>query len=114
MRTFNIKGKIIEVGEAEKITDKFTKRVIRIDAKGDNDKYPNPIEFVAANDNCDMLKGKRKGDEVEIAFSIQGRTWDSPKSGTRYFTDLRIITIAVTGSEKTTEDPVDDGGDDPF
>ena len=49
--------------------------------------------------------GFKKGDRVNIRFSIDGRRWDGP-NGVRYFTDLTGWKIDVINADGTATEPV--------
>ena len=52
-----------------------------------------------------MLNAVKKGDRVNIRFSIDGRRWDGP-NGVRYFTDLTGWKIDVINADGTASEPV--------
>ena len=68
-------------------------------------KYPNPVLFTFKKDNCALLNSVKKGDRVNIRFSIDGRRWDGP-NGVRYFTDLTGWKIDVINADGTATEPV--------
>lgn len=83
----NQKGKVINVGAEEVISDKFKKRVVWIETE---DKYPQVVEFQAAQDKCDLLNNIEIGQEVTIHFNLRGREWQNKEGVTKVFNTLDL------------------------
>jgi len=73
-----ISGTIKTIGSTNKISDKFSKRDLRIVTEGD---YPQTIEIQFVNDKCAVLDKFKAGEIVSIAINIKGREWTNPKGG---------------------------------
>jgi len=107
MVSYEYKGVVEEVGETKSFgANGFTKRdlVVGNDVDSTN-KYPNPVLFTFKKDNCNLLNAVKKGDRVNIRFSIDGRRWDGP-NGVRYFTDLTGWKIDVLNADGSSTEPV--------
>jgi single-strand DNA-binding protein len=80
--SFQLTGHIVQIKDAEQVSDKFTKRefAIKID---DGGKYDNFASFQAVQDRCSILDNFAEGDEVTVHFDVRGREWQG-----RYFTNL--------------------------
>jgi hypothetical protein len=82
-----VKGKVKKVGSEEVISDKFKKRVLWIET---GDKYPQTVEFQAANDKCDLLNGIEEGAEITVHFNLRGREWQNKEGETKVFNTLDL------------------------
>ena len=107
MVSYEYKGVVEEIGETKSFgASGFTKRELIVGNDVDStNKYPNPVLFTFKKDNCALLNAVKKGDRVNIRFSIDGRRWDGP-NGVRYFTDLTGWKIEVLNANGTTTEPV--------
>lgn len=91
----NQKGKVIEVGSEEIISEKFKKRTIWIETEG---QYPQTIEFQAAQDKCDLLNSIEVGQQVNIHFNLRGREWTSQEGVKRVFNTLDLWKVETETS----------------
>ena len=107
MVSYEYKGVVEEVGETKSFgSNGFTKRELVVGNDVDSpNKYPNPVLFTFKKDNCALLDPVKKGDRVNIRFSIDGRRWDGP-NGVRYFTDLTGWKIDVLNADGTSAEPL--------
>ena len=80
----NIKGKIIEIGSTQQVTNTFKKREFVVEYS-DNPQYPEFIKFEMIQDKCDLLDGFKVGDELDVHFNLKGRKWTDPKGEVKYF-----------------------------
>jgi hypothetical protein len=87
--SFQSTGHIVQIKDAEQVSDKFTKRefAIKID---DGGKYDNFASFQAVQDRCSILDNFAEGDEVTVHFDVRGREWQG-----RYFTNLQCLAGGV-------------------
>lgn len=101
---FDYTGVVEEVGQTMTVGQKgFQKREVIV---GDPEaRFPNPVKFTFKKDNCALLDGIRKGQNVKVHFVIDGRRWDGPK-GTQYFVDLTALRIEVMNADGTSTEPV--------
>jgi len=102
------KGIVHFVGEAQQVSERFSKRTIVLDMT-DNEKYPQFVEFQATGKRCGILDGYRVGDDVEIAFNLRGKEWrKTPKDPPKYFVTLDISKITAVGTRAGADDYVPD------
>lgn len=73
-----IQGTIKMIGATKKVSEKFTKRDLRITTDGD---YPQVIEVQFTQDKCAILDKFKVGEQVSISINIRGREWPNPKDG---------------------------------
>ena len=93
---------ILEViGETKEIgKNGFTKREFVVTES--DTKYPNPVKFSFKKDNCALLDNFKKGDEVKVTFSIDGRSWTKPGTDkTQWFVDLTAFKIAMASENQS-------------
>ena len=107
MVTYEYKGVVEEIGETKSFgASGFTKREVIVGNDVDSmNKYPNPVLFTFKKDKCALLDTVKKGDRVNIRFTIDGRRWDGPK-GTQYFVDLTGLKIEVLNADGSSTEPV--------
>lgn len=104
--SFEIKGKIISIGDTQRVSDRFAKREFVIekneDVKGNN--FTDYIKFQLTQDRCDLIDNHNVGDEINIKFNIRGNKWE--KNGqVSYFTNLDAWQIeSFGGSAAVTND----------
>ena len=84
------KGKIKQIGDEQVISDKFRKRTIWIETE---DKFPQVVEFQAANDKCDLLNSLEVGAEITVHFNLRGREWTNPSGEVKVFNTLDLWKI---------------------
>ena len=123
-------GTVVEVFETQKISDNFSKRLIKVDIDEDTD-YSQRVTIEFVNDKTSLLNKYSAGDKVTVDVNIRGK--DFEKDGkTSNFTKLngwRIKGFAAGGNDAapaddmpgaeptpTTQAPAGDnkGGDDDF
>ena len=73
-----IQGTIKMIGTINKVSDKFSKRDLRIVTDGD---YPQTLEIQFVNDKCTVLDKYKAGEIVSVAINLKGREWTNPKDG---------------------------------
>jgi hypothetical protein len=61
-----------------------------------NDQYPKKVCLSAWGDNCDMVDGLQKNEEVTVNFNVESREHNE-----RWYTELRIWKIKKDGGVKT-------------
>ena len=84
------KGKIKSISEEQVISDKFRKRTIWIETE---DKFPQVVEFQAANDKCDLLNSLEVGAEITVSFNLRGREWTNQSGEVKVFNTLDLWKI---------------------
>lgn len=70
--SYTATGRIIEIGERERKTEKFTMRIFVIETA---DQYPQPIKFQLVNDRCDIADKFKVGQDVTVHFDIRGNRY---------------------------------------
>lgn len=66
---FDLSGKVLEVGAAERISDTFSKRVLILEVF--NGRHGNEIPFDFANQNMDQVNGIGPGSWVTINYALR-------------------------------------------
>ena len=89
----NIKGKLIEKSETQKITDSFKKREFVIEY-AENPMYPEFVKFELIQDRCDLIEPFNLHDEIEIDFNLKGRKWTDKQGEVKYFNSLQAWKIS--------------------
>ena len=102
----NYEGTVHQVNDTQQISEKFKKRTIVLTDEAAS--YPNFIEFVFTQKNVDMLDGIKKGDKVDITFTLKGRQWKD-----KFFNELSAFRIKSVGASNETFTPEPDS-DLPF
>ncbi len=101
----NIKGKLIEKLDTQKITDSFKKREFVVEY-AENPMYPEYVKFELIQDRCDLIQPFNLHDEIEIDFNIKGRKWTDKQNEIKYFNSLQAWKIApAQGMSMTSEAP---------
>lgn len=86
------RGRIVAIGNTERVSDKFTKRTLVV--TDDDGKYPQFVKFEAHNQDCDKLDRLKAGDGVVVSFVVRGRAWTNPHGKTEYFNTLKLTDAA--------------------
>ncbi len=103
----NVRGRILEIGDTQKISDRFQKREFVIEYS-ENPQYPEYVQFEAIQDKCSLLDGYKVGDEIEVYFNLKGRKWTNPQGQVKYFNSLQAWKIENAGSGPAAP-PMDSG-----
>jgi len=86
--SYQLVGKIKEIGDIQQKTDSFKLRTFVVTIDGDTT-YPQHVSLQAVNEKCDMLSTIAVGSEVTVSFNLRGREWTSPTDNTvKYFNTL--------------------------
>lgn len=104
------KGRITAIGDTVNVSKNpgktWNKRTFVVDDSEIGAKWKNPVEFSLNQDDCGLIDGFRVGTEVEVAFFLNGREWQDPKTGRiRYFTELRVKRISKAGAAADVPQP---------
>ena len=84
----NVKGKILEIADTQRISDKFQKREFVIEYV-ENPQYPEFLQFELIQDKCDQLDQFKVGEDVNVYFNLKGRKWTNPQGQVKYFNSLQ-------------------------
>lgn len=81
-------GTIAVICPTEQISEKFSKRSLIVDIGGDT-----PINLEYHFDDCALLDGFVVGEQVKVAYDLDGRKWTNPQGVDKYFVTLKIASI---------------------
>ena len=70
-------GSIVFIGQTEKISDTFSKRLLVISDGASQ--YPQEIAFELHKSNCSLLDSFNIGDEVKAQYNMNGKLWKDNK-----------------------------------
>jgi hypothetical protein len=107
----DIKGKLLEKGDTQKVSDKFQKREFVVEY-AENPQYPEFIKFELVQDRCSQLDPFQLGQEIEVHFNLRGRKWVDPKGETKYFNSLnawRIVAASAQDASASSSPSADSG-----
>lgn len=97
----NIRGKIYEIFDVNKMSESFRKREFIVEYK-ENPQYPEYLKFELIQDKCDLLNNFKIGGIVEVYFNLKGRQWTNPKGEKVYFNSLQAWRLEpVEGTDET-------------
>lgn len=85
-------GRIVEMGETQKVTDTFTKRMFVLELT-ENPQYPEYITFELLDRRCDVLDGLQVGQNVLVNFDLKGKKWVDVEGVTKYFNALKAWNV---------------------
>lgn len=93
--SFEINGRLTEIFETQKISDRFQKREFVLEVKttsAGGHEFVDFVKFQATQDKCTLLDQFNRDDEVKVSFNLRGRKWE--KDGqVSYFTNLEAWRI---------------------
>ena len=105
----NVRGRILEIADTQKISDRFQKREFVIEY-ADNPQYPEFVQFEMIQDKCNLLDSYKVGDEIEVYFNLKGRKWTNPQGQVKYFNSLQAWKLENAGQGQAQGSaPVDSG-----
>lgn len=108
----NIAGKILEIFDAQQISDSFKKREFVIEYS-ENPQYPELLKFELIQDKCSLLDSYNKGDQVDVHFNLKGRKW-SKDGKDMYFNTLQAWRLeSVSDNQGAPADPAADAPSEP-
>jgi len=108
MNTYKYVGVIAEIKDVEQVTEKFKKRLLIFE--DGTTEFPEILSFEFTQANCDKLDAFKKGDNVELMFSLKGRSWQKDKkSPLRYFTSFAAFNIKAYDGEVAMSAGLNDG-----
>lgn len=85
MNSFEMDGKIVQIGEVKQVTDKFRTREFVVKTE---EQYPQYVKFQFVNDGVDNLNSFNVDQLVKVKFSLSGR-----ESKGVYYTNLNAYGI---------------------
>jgi|SRR5690606_9292433 len=84
----DIKGKIVDIFETTRVSDKFQKREFVVEY-AENPSYPEYIKFELIQDKCDLLDSYKVNQPIQVHFNLKGRKWTDPQGSVKYFNTLQ-------------------------
>src|SRR4028119_1985907 len=96
-------GKIYLLGVEEKVSDKFTKRLLVIETE---EQYPQFISINFVQDKCDLLDPYSEGDQVKVSINLRGREWVNPQGETKFFNDIQGWKVQKVSEENKSNGSV--------
>ncbi|SRR6056297_1015383 len=106
--SFEASGRIVEIFDTQRISDKFQKREFVLEMKETSNsgfEFVEMVKFQTVQDKCSLLDSFNVGDMVKVSFNLRGRRWE--KDGrVSYFTNLdawRIENVQSTNEPSTTD-----------
>ena len=107
---FELSGKLIEIFDAQQVSDNFRKREFVIEKKETvgNNEFTDHIKFQLTQDRCNLIDAFNINDQVKISFNIRGNRWERDAK-VNYFTNLAAWRIE---NESVQNEPIID--DTPF
>jgi hypothetical protein len=93
----DIKAKLIEKSDTQKVSDRFQKREFVVEF-AENPQYPEFVKFELIQDKCDLLDSYEVGQELEVHFNLKGRKWVDPQGQTKYFNSLQAWRLVPASS----------------
>jgi len=109
--SFEIKGKVIEIGPVQQVNDKFRKRefVIEVAEQGAGGReFVDYIKFQCIQDRCELINDDLLNDTINVSFNLKGNKWERDGK-INYFTNLdawRIEKIDGGGVADETPPPL--------
>ena len=106
----NVKGKIMQIWDAQQVSASFKKREFVLEY-AENPQYPEYLKFEMIQDKCDLLNNYKANDEVDVYFNLKGRKWTDPKGEVKYFNSLQAWKIEGASAGNAAPPPSDGGFD---
>jgi len=122
--SFEASGRLAEIFETQKVSDRFQKREFILEIKSTSAngfEFVDLIKFQSTQDKCTMLDQFSIDDTVKVSFNLRGRKWERDGQ-VSYFTNLEAWRIekdqddsgeTLTGSQPDLSAPSDEN-DVPF
>tara|TARA_R110000796_G_scaffold244201_2_gene367178 strand:- start:263 stop:625 length:363 start_codon:yes stop_codon:yes gene_type:complete len=83
-----VQGKIKVIGDIQTFgANGFRKAELVLDVT-EKPEYPQFVNIDITQDNTDLLKNYKVGDEVKVAYNLGGRLWTNPQGVDKYFNSI--------------------------
>ena len=94
-------GILKQIGEEIQVSDKFTKREFVLTIPG---QYPQHVTFQLTQGKCSLIESFKVGDEVKVAFNLQGKEYRDKQGVLKHFNSLGAwkIELVKQGSATST------------
>lgn len=99
-----VTGEVHNIGEIQKISEKFQKREIVIKTEGD---YPQLIACQLTQDKCQLGNYLSVGQKIDAHFNLRGREWTNQKGEVKYFNSIDIWRIDKDDNEQPKRDGIE-------
>ena len=96
----NIKGRLLEKFETQKVSEKFQKREFIVEY-AENPQYPEFLKFELIQSNCDQLDSISNGSDISVTFNLKGRKWEDQQGKVKYFNSLQAWRVETVSNEST-------------
>jgi hypothetical protein len=99
--SFEISGRLAEIFETQRVSDRFQKRefVLEIKSSGTSGyEFVDLIKFQSTQEKCSMLDQYQVDDTVKVSFNLRGRKWERDGQ-VSYFTNLEAWRIEKVQDE---------------
>lgn len=97
----DVKGKLVEIFDTAKVSDKFQKREFVVEY-AENPSYPEYIKFELIQDKCDLLDSFKVNQTIQVHFNLKGRKWTDPQGGVKYFNTLQAWKLQSDADSATS------------
>lgn len=113
--TYELSGELYEMGNTEKVSDRFQKRefVVKQEEQNGDQTFTDFIKFQLTQNRCDLIEGYKPGDQIKVAFRIKGNRWER-NGKVNYFTNLDAWRIEKTSQGSPDMPPLSDQEEEPF
>jgi len=88
--SFEITGKVIEVGTVQQVSDKFRKREFVIELaeqSAGGREFIDYIKFQCVQDRCELIDESFLNGNIKVSFNLKGNKWERDGK-VNYFTNL--------------------------
>ena len=106
-----VKGTIKRVNAEQQVSDKFKKRTVHIETKGE---YPQTIEVQFTQDQTSLLDGFAEGQSVTIDINLRGREWTGNDGVLKVFNTIEGWRISSDGEAPQPSISEEINDEDPF
>lgn len=99
--SYEAQGKIFNISETQKISDKFQKRefVVELETEFKDNTFKDYVKFQLTNDKCTLIDGMSVDDLVKVSFNLKGNIFEK-EGKTMFFTNLNAWRIERIESQK--------------
>lgn len=99
--SYEAQGKIFNISETQKISDKFQKRefVVELETEFKDNTFKDYVKFQLTNDKCTLIDGMSVDDLVKVSFNLKGNMFEK-EGKTMFFTNLNAWRIERLDSQK--------------
>jgi len=109
--SYELQGKLIEKGDVQKISDKFSKREFVVETKSSNNgmDFVDYVRFQAGGKRVNIVDNIEIGSDITVKFNIKGNKWNNKDGKTLYFVNLDAWAIDGTDTQTSMEHTTNTG-----